>query len=157
MREISQTGYPTSMSTDPNWATSIAKFEDFLKGQGMRLEHREEYASFGSKLFRYAGGSIAVRVVSDKGIWFVEIRSVQAADTQWYDTAIIRELLHGSAVEEVMSLEQQTNFVERDWPAIVRCFDPSDWHRTSTQLSILRLERTKRRNPGLSAPSAQVS
>jgi hypothetical protein len=145
------------MSPDPTWPRPVAQLENFLKSVGLHLEHQQESASFEDKLLLYTGESLAVRVVSDKGVWFIEVTNVKATDIQWFDAAIIRELLFGPGEEDVLSLEQQINFIEVNWPAIIRCFGPSEWQHTVARLCFLRIERTVRRLPGLFSPPSQIS
>jgi len=154
---VSQTGYPTSMSPDQPWMSMVAKLGGFLKSIGLHLEHQEESAAFGNKLFLYRGESLKLRVLSDRSVWLVEVANVQAADSQWFDVAIIRELLFGAKGEDILSLEQQIDFIEGNWSAISICFGPSQWLQTSARLSFLCEERIKRRLPGLFTPPSRVN
>jgi hypothetical protein len=145
------------MSPDPPWMSTVVKLEAFLTTVGLHIEHQEESAAFGDKLFLYKEEYLKVRVISDRNVWFVEVANVQAADSQWFDVAIIRELLFGPGGEDVLSLEQQIDFVEGNWSAISICFGPCQWLQTSDRLSFLREERTKRRLPGLFSPPSRVN
>ena len=144
------------MSTETSWPLVVTGLEEFMKRIGLKCERREEEASFSNKLLRYTGEFMAVRVVSDRGIWFIEVANVNAGAGQWYDVAIIRDLLFGSG-EDVLSLEKQVDFIECNWLAVSRCFSPPEWQHTSAQLTLLRNERTRRRLPGFFSPPAQIN
>jgi hypothetical protein len=93
----------------------------------------------------------------DRGVWFVEVANVQAANSQWYGASIIDELMGGPNKEDVLSLEQQINFIQENWAGISVRFGPSEWQHTSDQLSFLEEDRMRRRFPGLFSPPSQVN
>jgi hypothetical protein len=144
------------MSADTTWPPAITEFERFLFSVGLQLERRDVEAAFGNKLLLYVGERLTVRVVSDRGIWFIEVTNAKGGAGNWYDAAIIRDLF-GSEGEAILSLEQQISFIEDNWLGINNCFGPSAWQQTSARLSFLREERTKRRIPGLFSPPKQIN
>jgi hypothetical protein len=135
------------MNNDSSWPNAIINLERFLDRVGLKCERREEEASFGNKLLQYEGELAKVRAVSDRGVWFVEVADAQAQSNQWYDVAILRDLLIGQG-EDVLPLQEQVDLLERNWPAICSRFSPSEREYTSTRLAILRQERARRRLPG---------
>jgi hypothetical protein len=134
-----------------SWPKAITDFEKFLQNTGLQCERREEDASFNDKLLQYSGSLVAVRVVSDRGIWFVEVAEAQAGPGQWYDVAILRDLLVGPG-EDVLPLHEQVDFVENNWPIICSRFSPSEREYTSARLALLRQERARRRLPRFFSP-----
>jgi hypothetical protein len=143
------------MSNDSSWPKAITDLEKFLKSVGLDCERREEEASFSNKLLECSGALVAVRAVSDRGIWFVEIAEAQARSGQWYDVAILRDLLTGPG-EDVLPLQEQVDFVENNWSAISGRFSPSEREYTSARLALLRQERARRRLPGFFPPPSVV-
>jgi len=129
-----------------NWPKVIDDFELFLAKAGLICQQREELPSFGDKVLQYANGSIAVRVCSDRYAWFVEIADIVGRPGQWYDTALLRDMLAGQG-EDVLSLPVQIEFVETNWPAIVGSFNAMQREATHTRLVSLRNERVKRLFP----------
>ena len=111
-------------------------------------QRREEQPVFNNKVLQYGNADIGVRVVSDKGIWYIEVADVAGHPNEWYDAAILRDLLLGSG-EDVLPLADQVEFVETQWPAIINRFTPAQREDTHAQLSSLRKDRAKRRFPGL--------
>jgi hypothetical protein len=143
------------MSNDSSWPKAITDLEGFLDRVGLKCERREEEASFSNKLLQYEGKPVKVRAVSDRGIWFVEVADAQARSNQWYDVAIIRDLLIGQG-EDVLPLQEQVDLLEQNWPAICSRFSPSEREYTSARLALLRQERTRRRLPGFFRSSSVV-
>ena len=56
---------------DHNWPPVVDDFGEFLIDAGLQREERIEFPAFGNKVVLYVGGPVNVRVVSDRGIWFV--------------------------------------------------------------------------------------
>jgi hypothetical protein len=130
------------MSNDSSWPKAITDFEEFLKRAGLQCERREEEASFSNRLLQYSGALMAVRAVSDRGIWFIEVAGDNPRSGEWYDAAMLRDLLLGSG-EDVLPLQEQVDFIEKNWPAIRSRFDPSEREHTSARLTLLRQERAR--------------
>jgi hypothetical protein len=99
-------------------------------------------------LLQYGNSRIAERIVSDRHKWYVEVAEPVTRPDEWYDAAIVRDLLVGSG-EDVLSLTEQINFIQTNWAAIVDCFGPAHREDSHNRLALLRKERVRRRIPGL--------
>ncbi|HWE01863.1 MAG TPA: hypothetical protein VG326_05585 [Tepidisphaeraceae bacterium] len=130
------------------WPKEVADFEAFLTNAGLVCQRREEQAAFGNKVLQYGNASIAVRLVSDRGVWYVEVADAAGRPTDWYDAAILRDLLNGRG-DDVLPLRNQIETVEINWPQIVSGFDPAQSKNTHARLALLRRERAQRRFPGV--------
>lgn len=139
------------MDTKEGWPEIVAALEDFLKEVGLECERREEGASFGNKLLQYGDKVVMVRVVSDRGVWFIEVAGSQAQPVQWYDVAILRDLLAGPG-EDVLPLQAQVDFLEKHWSNVVERLSPPELDDSAAQLAVLRHERARRRFPGFFPP-----
>jgi hypothetical protein len=135
------------MSDDSTWPKTVTDFEEFLKSSGLRCDRREEGASFNNKLLQYSGPVVSVRAVSDRGVWFIEVAGSHPQACEWYDAAILRDLLLGPG-EDVLPLQEQVDFIEKHWPDVCSRFNPEETKYTSARLALLRQERAKRRFPG---------
>jgi hypothetical protein len=133
--------------SESNWPKAITDFEEFLKNLGLRCDRREEEASFSNKLLQFSGANMTVRAVSDRGIWFIELAGVNPQFGEWYDAAIFRDLLLGPG-EDVLPVQEQVEFIEKNWTAICSLFDPKQITCASARLALLRQERARRRLPG---------
>jgi hypothetical protein len=133
---------------EKTWPKTVVDFEDFLRGIGMACQLRAEQSVFGNKMLQYADAIVGVRIVSDRGVWFVEIADIASRPDEWYDAAILRDLLLGPG-EDVLSLPTQIEFVEVKWQDIVSQFGAGLREETHARLAVLRKERAKRRFPGL--------
>lgn len=136
------------MNNEESWPGSAIDLERFLKVKGLQCLRHEEEPYFSNKVLQYSDATIRVRVVSDRGIWFVEVGSPAPMSDEWYDTALLRDLLIGSGEDE-LTLQQQVNFIQESWAAVVDLFAPSTREQTVSRLVALRRERVKRRIPGL--------
>ncbi len=105
-------------------------------------------SAFGDLAITLRRDNVRMRIVRDRGQWYIEF-SESGWASEWYDLALIQEVLTGSIGEDVLSLEQQVRIVSSNWPKIVELFRPERAKCTHTLLSQLRLERSKRRMPEL--------
>ncbi|MDQ2834433.1 MAG: hypothetical protein M3Y50_11925 [Acidobacteriota bacterium] len=136
------------ITTDSNWPRVVDDFAKFLTDAGLQFQTRKEEAVFSNKTLQYGGQSINVRIVSEKGVWYVEIADASHQSNEWYDAAILRDLILGPG-EDVLSLQSQIEIIETNWAAINSLFSPSQEKHTHPRLAILREERAKRRFPNL--------
>lgn len=130
------------------WPTTVAAFEVFLEKAGLMRQRCEEQPAFNNKVLQYGNATIGVRVVSDRGIWYAELADVASHPSEWYDAAILRDLLLGCG-EDVLPLDDQIAFFETRLPAILDRFSPAQSADTHKRLAELRRDRAERRFPGL--------
>ena len=81
-------------------------------------------------------------------MWIVYVSDVAGRPDEWYDVALIRDLLVGPG-EDVLSLADQVRIVEDNWAAIKLSFGTSRRQETHARLAHLYDERLDRRLPGL--------
>jgi len=131
------------------WPEVVRDFEGFLTKEGLMFQQRlEDQAAYGNKLLQYGNADILVRIVSDRDIWYIEVAEANTQPNEWYDAAIVRDLLIGSG-EDVLSFTEQMDFIRTNWEAIVQCFGLTRREESHNQLATLRTERVRRRIPGL--------
>jgi len=130
------------------WPNAVAQFEKFLVGHGLRRTRRKETGVFENKSVEYSDGRLGVRVVCEKSVWFVEISDVAGHPEEWYDAAIIRDLLGGRG-EDALPLASQIAVMESNWEAIRSLFDLARRGGTHSRLDGLRKQRVRRMFPGL--------
>jgi hypothetical protein len=124
-----------------NWPQDVLDFEAFLLSEGLACRKREESENFGNKFVEYSNAEFGARVVCDRGQWYADVCDSKALPKQWYDAAIIRDLLLGPG-EDVLPFSEQLQIIERNWDAIRNCFDLEGTH---AKLASLKQERVKRR------------
>lgn len=136
------------------WPGDVAQFESFLIRQGLVRTRREESGSFDNKVVEYTNGRLAVRVVCEKSVWFVEVSDPEGQPGEWYDAAIVRDLVGGRG-PDVLPLQDQIAIVRDNWRVIARQFGPSRRADSHVRVDQLRKQRVKRLFPGLrrSGPS----
>jgi hypothetical protein len=110
--------------TEPAWPEPVAGFEEFLKGAGLTCLRRETDSESGGKLLQYGSAIVGVRLIFDRCAWLVEVAGVGSRPDEWYDAAVLRDLLAGGQSADTLPLAQQIEFVGANWRAIVRAFDP---------------------------------
>lgn len=135
------------------WPSELAGFESFLSQQGLARTRREESSSFDNKLVEYSDGTLSVRVVCDRGVWHVEVSDIANLPGEWYDAALVRDLLGGRGMD-VLPLSAQIAIVETDWHAIRSRLAPTRRQASHARLAELRKERANRRFPGLRHPGS---
>lgn len=126
---------------------SIVEFVSFLEGKGLVCQSRNgpDPVFFGNTLLQYGNDIVRIRLASDRSVWAVDIADAGQPD-EWYDVAIIRDLLVGSG-EDILPLPDQITFIRTNWQAILDCFNPVQCKETHARLSSLRMERAKRLFP----------
>jgi hypothetical protein len=132
--------------TEPAWPEPVPAFEEFLKSAGLTCLRRETGSESGGKLLQYASAIVGVRLVFDACAWVVEVAGVPPPPGEWYDTPLLRDLLAGGRSADTLPLAQQIDFVQVNWRAIVRAFDPIRRADAQMRLAFLRGERAKRRS-----------
>ena len=123
----------------------IGTFEAFLLNKGLVCERRvgPDRKVFGNRILQYGNGIIGVQLVLDRSIWLIDIADVASRPNEWYDFAIVLELLVHHGID-VMPLNTQIEMVQTNWQSIIDCFGPQHREKTHTQLDSLRKERAKR-------------
>lgn len=96
--------------------------------------------SCGDKHITLQNGEIAVRIISDRGIWYVDVAREPGVD--WYDIAIVKEEVLGLLGEDVLSLEEQWEFLVAQMSKIKAVLLAAD---SSQRLNHLQERRAKRR------------
>jgi hypothetical protein len=147
LSEFSPKGNKLVAASFPEWVTD---FEAFLKQAGLVCQDRGESPATRFKVVRWGNANLMVRVgffwqdYRDVELsWRVEIADPATPPVQWYDAAILRQLLIHEPEDRLSALES-VDFVETNWPAIVRCFSPEERDNTHEQLSRLREDYARR-------------
>ena len=130
------------------WPKEAAEFKSFLTNVGLDLQFEQESAAFGDRLIQYANERISVRMISDRGVWFIEVSDPSYETGDWYDVALFRDLLCGPG-GEVLTLSEQAHFVRENWQSVLSSFESDNRNLTHARLGALRRERAERRIPGL--------
>jgi len=133
-----------------DWPLEVVAFEDFLKSKGLTCQRREKLSSFGDKLVQFSDEKLAVRVFSERAVWFVDVADAAAHPKEWYDAGILRDFMLGPATGAI-SLADQIKLVKENWPVIVHCFAAPQLEVTRKRLAGLQQDRAKRLFPGLTS------
>jgi hypothetical protein len=131
--------------TESAWPEPIRAFEEFLKSADLTCLRRETDAAAGGKFLHYGSVIVGVRFVFDGCAWLAEVAGVPSQPGEWYDAALLRDLLAGGQSADALPLAQQIEFVRANWQAIVRALGPDRIHDTRMRLAFLRLVRGKQR------------
>lgn len=130
-----------------DWPDVLPGFEQFLKKKNLVCLGRGTSPKYGEKFALYRDGNISVRVLSERGQWFAELSDSAGSPDEWYDPAILRDLIIGPG-NDVLTFSEQLRTIENNWSAILESFSPDRREETHNKLAILRHERAKRRFPG---------
>jgi hypothetical protein len=132
-----------------DWPDEVVAFEDFLKNKGLTCQRREKLPSFGDKLVQFSGEKLAVRVFSERAVWFVDVADA-AHPQEWYDAGILRDLILGPSTG-AMPLADQIKLVKENWSVIVDSFTAPQLEETRKRLAGFEQHRAKRLFPGLTS------
>lgn len=130
------------------WPPETGRVDEFTSWAGLKPTRHQVSGSFGDRLQEYASPSLALRVVRDKGQWSVDVSDREGRPDEWYDAALLRDILEGGG-SDVLTFEEQVAVVERGWKEIAVRFAPDRRDETHARLAALRQKRSERRFPGL--------
>src|SRR6266404_195984 len=109
-----------------NWPESLASFESFLKEQGLSCEFRGTVPRYGERLVLYNNNTIAIRVLSEKSVWFAEVSDL-ARPSEWYEADIIRQFVGSRDIwpmDQPIPITEQLKIIRDHWSTIIKAFDP---------------------------------
>ena len=130
------------------WPPEAGSVDEFTSWEGMPLSHHVESGAFGDRLMEYASPTLALRLVRDKGQWSVDVSDREGRPDEWYDAALLRNLLEGEG-GDVLTFAEQVTVVESRWKEIAGAFGPERRGETHARLAALRKERLQRLVPDL--------
>jgi len=131
-----------------DWPEALPEFEGFLKASGLDCQKRGTVPQYGEKLALYGNGRIAVRVWSERGRWFLDVGDTWGRPDEWYDAALIRDLV-GEGGSDVLPITEQINVIRKNWPSIIEAFSVDESGQSHERLASLRNERVRRLFPGM--------
>lgn len=143
------------------WPPEAGRVDEFTSWAGLKPTRHHVSGSFGDRLQEYASLTLAVRVVRDKGQWSIDVSDRAGRPDEWYDAALLRDLLDGGG-SDVLTFPEQVAVVEHAWNDIAVRFSAERREQTHTRLAALRTERAARlfqtlRDPqALTPPTSQV-
>jgi len=128
----------------PNSVNDVMRF---LRAAGLVWEELRDGPG-PNEMLLYHGPVVDVRIVSDRGIWYIECSDSRGNQKEWYDVALVKLLLCGDT-PDILTIEEQAQFVVKCWNEVLDLFEPSNAQDTHSKLSLLRQERMRRRLPNL--------
>ena len=131
-----------------DWPEALPEFEEFLKASGLDCQKRGAVPRYGEKLALYGNGRIAVRVWSERGRWFLDVGDTWGRPDEWYDAALIRDLVSDGG-DDILPIAEQIKVIQNNWPSIIEAFGPDRSGQSHERLASLRLQRVPRLFPGL--------
>jgi hypothetical protein len=112
----------------------------------MCLEHQHTFPSFGDTIISLRKQHFRVRLLRDRGDWFVEASSDQKPD-EWYDMALLQEEVTSQVEKDVLDFDEQAAILRAKWQEIEDMLTGSDSNVVHASLERRRQERAKRRFP----------
>jgi hypothetical protein len=96
---------------------ALADLVTWLAAHGFREAGSESSGGFGDRYLVLSGDELAVRILSDRGQWFVDIS--RPGRTDWYGVELWRVCLHGDGGPvEPMSPDEQAEFVRAEFDSL---------------------------------------
>lgn len=129
---------------EANFPKNVSIFLDFLeKQQGFSLEDQQESEGFGDIFLILRKESFLIRLVHDRGIWFIEIASNEQPN-EWYDIILVKEHFTTRIEKDMLEFNEQCEFLKANFPLIMSSIKNRDFF---SDLENWRLERAKRLFP----------
>lgn len=117
----------------------------FLERHSLAREEGDRADGFGSRFITYRNG-VGVRIVSDRGDWYIEVSDSERPD-EWYDMALLRDILEGGGDSDVLGVDEQVAILTNHWNVIQEIFAPTQAAANHTRLQCLQEQRAQRRFP----------
>lgn len=135
---------------DSGWPKVVEELENFLKGAGLTCQQKLVDAKhFGNRLLRYESPDVAVRVVLDRGDWWVELAD-GTDPKRWSYAEVFRSLLYGCEYDAI-PLPDQISFVEENWSVILDLLSVGRREDTQAKLEAIKDARAEKMFPGWKA------
>lgn len=119
-------------------------FSPVIGRERMTLVSREESPYFGDAVLTFAGGLMELRLISDRGLPFVELRP-RHDPSEWFELSLVQMLLTGSDALDGAPIQSLARFLEDHIDAVQTAFDDGQWPLTRRQLFALEKKRASRR------------
>ncbi len=135
---------------DPERTTSeqiLQLFRPVIESTGMTLIAHEQSPYFGDTALTLRSDDIEVRLLSDRGRFFAEIRPAQI-ESKWFDLSLLEMLVTGEDTLDGVPIEAQALFLRQHLEEVKRALDRDRWPVTIRQLQALG----RRRMPRLFGP-----
>jgi hypothetical protein len=116
-----------------DFAEEAIRLIEVLERNGFATSGLDSSQSFGNRCIVAQNGKIEIRLLRDRGVWFIEAARQPAS--AWYDIAILKEEILGQVGDDVLSLGQQAAFLKSHLGEIQSLLVTSG--------SVLRLETRK--------------
>jgi len=113
---------------------------------GLTIKETRTSSSFGDAIISLQGRHLRVRLVHDKGDWYVEASSNQKPDI-WYDMALLQEQITNQVGEDVLDLDEQAVVFRARWQEIADMLTGPNLNVMHQALERRRQDRVKRRFP----------
>ncbi len=110
----------------------------------MTVMAREESPYFGDVAITLRSGDLEIRLVSDQGIYFAELRPL-GAGAEWFDLSLLQMLLTGVNTLDGVPIESQASFLRERLADVGRALAPDRWPVTRLQLQELERRRVATR------------
>ncbi|WP_159799194.1 hypothetical protein [Flavobacterium sp. MK4S-17] len=127
---------------------NIEKTYSFLKSNGFKLIEKDTSTFFGHYYYIFTNGNIQLRFSSSKSFETVDIQS-SLPNENWYDLALVKALLYDDEenLNKVTSLEEHTDFLEKEFTNIAELFKNKNYPVTKKRLEYLGNERAEQMFP----------
>ncbi len=134
---------------NPAISSEISQIDSFLKASGLTLVEGFASGGMGNQLLRYENDRIQVRLVCDRGNWFIEVHDPLDHPESWTGMSLFRSLLTGAEDHTELPLSEQAEILESNWTAILDRLGPEKAKETHKQLDVIYRRRLKRLLPKL--------
>lgn len=113
---------------------------DLLDSYGMRELRRREHEAFGNCYVDLANEDILVRIVRDRGQWFVCVADVRRQG-RWYDVWQLQPLLGRERPKSTIPVDEQARFVREHLSILQDAFSTQNAESTHAKLEYLASQR----------------
>lgn len=129
------------------------KLYAFLNAHEFLLVQEDTSEFFGDHYEIFSKDNIQIRFSSSKSFESIDIQNSFLSE-DWYDLALIKNLLKNEKdLIGVITIEEQKDFLEKEFKKIIEMFNDSNFSGTKKKLEKLGNERANQMFPGISRVS----
>lgn len=129
------------MSTKPS--ECLKKLINFLHKKGLYENHCSDKQFFGNEIYLFETDNMLIRVMSDRGIWSIEVSSKIGRYNEFHEFSYIISYFEGSPPHARVSIDEEADYFVANYNNISTLFNRKNHKSTIEMLQSKRLEYLK--------------
>jgi len=113
------------------------------ENQGLYENHCLDKQFFGNEIYLFEADNMLIRVVSDRGIWDIEVSSIFGRSNEFHEFSYIVSYLEGRESYTKIPISEEAAYFIANYNRISTLFNRKNYKNTIKALQAMRLEYLK--------------